>query len=669
MKYKTPSNYKPDIPTTEEEAYNYNMWWLNHVTKSKKDHTQGKQKSTRVLTDKQKADRRRFFITQAQKNKDPEYGIPIKKHHQALFKNHQGNQASKGGGKAKQKTKHIDSDPEEGPAPKQAKTNQVEDPEILEKVMAEENDIPMPENNDGIDTYSAGGAMGSRMGSAGGVGQSTTNWNCDTIWGEKNCTTYASRHCVCLMRDNDQYLLIGNTTNTQQLSQENKTAWAAFSTPWNYLDFNQYCIHFSPRDWQHLVNNYARWRPRRIDIKIGNIQIIQENVTEVGSQFNNDLTGTIQIMADQEGRFPRILYPNQLTLMGPFPNHIYYCPQYAYMTSIYPNNRNEPKGLLTKESAFYCLDESESDMLRTGNEWSSSYVFDPSTRWASNKFSTIPITHRQNPLYDTMQTNSRGDDALRGNFGTWRSPWYPGPNIHLTDTIADDATSTSMPHVAVGPSYVPLNPGMPMYRPEANVDQYLNTFWIPRILSNNEGDPKNTQIGSGDAYKVQVNTEKLYNTNPRSLYYTAQGEGTVTANNWSGCVPGMIWDNRPVTYFDPIWQQFPETDEQFKIISQLGGIPMNKSPGHVFVKITPKPTRAANSLLNEYATFITTVKIEWELEPMETHRWNMRPLTYTTTTDAQFALQMVDSTGNYVIGAQGADFTRLYSSKNVPRTN
>ena len=214
-------------------------------------------------------------------------------------------------------------------------------------------------------------------------------------------------------------------------------------------------------------------------MKIFNIQVIQKTTTDAGVQYSNDLTGTIQIFADQEGRYPRILYPNQTTLMGPFPNQIYYLPQFAYMTN------NGPTGsgitdLLSHKSGFYCLDESPSEMLRTGNEWASSYAFDPNTQWVSNKQSSINITKRANPLYDTWEVNGRGGDALRGNFSTWRSPWYPGPNIALTDTTAAGQDLTDIPNVMVGSGGMPLAPGMPMYRPEADKDEYLHTFSVPR---------------------------------------------------------------------------------------------------------------------------------------------------------------------------------------------
>ena len=209
--------------------------------------------------------------------------------------------------------------------------------------------------------------------------------------------------------------------------------------------------------------------------------------------------------------------------------------------------------LLSHKSGFYCLDESPSEMLRTGNEWASSYAFDPNTQWVSNKQSSINITKRQNPLYDPWEVNGRGGDALRGNFSTWRSPWYPGPNIALTDTTAAGQDLTDIPNVMVGSGGMPLAPGMPMYRPEADKDEYLHTFWVPKKVNMNEGDIRDDQISETTAYKVQISTSNLYNVAPASVYSSGLSQGTVAAEPWGAILPGMIWDNRPPTYFDPIW--------------------------------------------------------------------------------------------------------------------
>ncbi len=218
------------------------------------------------------------------------------------------------------------------------------------------------------------------------------------------------------MRDMDQYKAIGNANGQHGLDTENQTQYFGFSTPWNYIDFNQYSVHFSPRDWQQLVNNYSRWRPRAVHVKIFNLQVIQKTVTDSGTQYSNDLTGTIQIFADQEGRYPRLLYPNQTTLMGPFPSNIYYLPQYAYMTSMF--NSGGPTvsswwGFPTRESAFYCLDESPSQMLRTGNEWETTLSFHRVHNGVTIKYQPCPL-HKDKTHYTIHGTSMAEATTLKG---------------------------------------------------------------------------------------------------------------------------------------------------------------------------------------------------------------------------------------------------------------
>ncbi|AUW34313.1 minor capsid protein [Red-crowned crane parvovirus] len=656
------------------DAYNNTVYWLNKYLKGPK--INNAKKPQRQLSDKQKADRKRYFITQANKAKKEgiKFGIPSKKDHESFFKNHQG-----AGKKATQKTKHLDptpdSDPDEGPAPKVPKTDlgggyTADD---LEAAMDPRNDVEMAAADSSADAavpMSDSPSGGGGGGGGGGIGESTGNWTCETIWGSNSIITNASRHCVCLTRDFDKYTAIGNNSFTDRYDNENATPWVGWSTPWNYIDFNQMCIHFSPRDWQRLINGASRWRPKSVHVRIFNIQVIQKTTTADGVQYSNDLTGTIQIFADSAGRYPRLMYPCQTTMMGPFPNQVYYLPQYAYTTACDgPQSNQQINALLNQYSAFYCLDESASAMLRTGNEWSCHYTFGADTDWVLNRRSTIPINERVNPLYDTWQVNLRGDDAKRGHFASWRQPWLPGPSISITDSTASDAALSVSSGVAIGPSYMGIVPGPPMCRGESSKDEYLQTFWIPKNVGMNEGDVKNAQISPSTAYKKQVPTGRLWEVNPRGLYRVGGNQGASEDNKWSGCVPGMIWDRRPATYFDPIWQEKPETDDSFMYVSQMGGCAVSGAPGHIFVKNTPKPTGAQSTYVDEYSTFTITVTMEWEYVPHTYSQWNSYKTVSNTEAQAQAYLGMVNASGVYVTGMDGDNPVELHVTKNLPRVN
>nr|QKE54948.1 MAG: capsid protein [Parvoviridae sp.] len=600
----------------------------------------GKQRS-----EQSEANRRRFFIIQALKKKA----------------------ANKGpGGKSKQKLKHLDpelvqlhkaiaesrknipkpkppaklsvdvGDPEEGPAPKQPRLAEPEeDPDILEEVMAPGNepdstmDMDIP---DGLMTESGEGGAGG--GGPGGVGKSTGNWSCETVWGENTISTYASRHCVCLPRDNDAYKLIGymdNDTTENTINAENESNWLGFSTPWNYIDFNRYSVFFSPRDWQRLLNTAARWRPRRVGIKIFNIQVI--NKTQVqggGTQYNNDLSGTIQVFADQAGQFPKLTYPSQTTCMGSFPNMIYYTPQYCYITGseAVPAQTTERHlaEMCNAETGFFVLDEHNSIMLRTGDDWSSEFQFDQNMPWCKNLMSSRSIMRRMNPIYDTYIGNCLGVDAKLGSFDTWRQPYLPGPYMKSSiplDAESVTATMSQVPHVSVAGHRVTTIPGPPFYTTEAGDYIHTHPLYIRNEQGMNEGDNADVDITdhTNKFQRVSVSTKNQKFIGPGGPYW--QNEVSASTQNpqnlvgvpWSGMQPSMVWDERPTSYFDCIWQEMPDSDHKFIPQPPTGGIPCVNSPGHVFVKVTPKPNGQVSGLIDQYATFTVTVAIEWEWEP------------------------------------------------------
>ncbi|AVR53748.1 capsid protein 1 [Pileated finch aveparvovirus] len=708
--------YSPRLPTNEAESYHYNRWWIDHVSKGHviggKATGKGVKTPGKQLTDQQKQSRKRFFIVQAQQKKkaegNPKFGIPTSSQHKRFFANHTGN---KGGGKAKAKTKHIEpgyqppnnQDPDEGPAPKlprrqlnweisqsqSSETAPTQAPQksatpaasrpatpdnVLETVMSHENEVEMPQmpeapSQSGLAADDGPGSGGG--GGGGGVGNSTGNWTCETIWGDNYIVTNASRHCVCLPRNEDSYKLISNSTNGDTINQTEQSMYLGWTTPWNYLDFNQYAIHFKPSDWQRLLNTASRWRPRRVHVKIFNIQVIQKTEVNDAWQFNNDLTGTIQVFADQENRYPKLMYPCQTSMMGPFPNMIYYCPQYGYLASM--TQASSQTNMLTLNTQFFCLDEASSTMLRTGNNWSSSFEFGPDTPWCSNRRTARHITRRMNPLYDTWNTNIQGQDCMTGSFSTWRSPWLSGPWMDLYEA-AENETMPNSSHVYVGGTALGLNPGPPPG--QATNAAHKHTFWVPKKGGMNEGDISDHYIDANSATTISIDDTRTYFINPQGAYKTRASSNTGGDNggktilqHMTGLFPDMMWDNRPASYWDNIWQEYPESDNKTIMTGRLGGIPVEAAPGHIFCKVTPKPSGDAGSYLIQFATFTVTVSIEWEYETNSYSQWNQRPLISWNTQSALEYDGLCDENGKYLVACTDRAVEQNYLAKVHNRTN
>lgn len=555
-----------------------------------------------------------------------------------------------------------ESDPDEGPAPKQKPTSDFAGGDSDAEMAA------AAEEMEGMDTEfsqaqarsgAADGAGGA--GGGGGVGESTGNWSCEINFHGNGATTTASRHCLCVPRNSHAYKMIG-----QSGQQSAETKYLGMSTPWNYFDFNEMDIFFSPHAMQTLVNKAKRWRPKGYRVDVFNIQIIQKQVGANNTiQYVNDLTSTIQIFADDTRMYPIIGYPNQTTIMSPFPSDVYRLPQYAYIfdhdntaaTSSYPSNWAK---MLTSYSKFYVLDQHESAMLRTGNCWSTSFSFGD-IGWFENRRLVQPINRMMNPLYDTWQTTTQNGNAEPKKFGVWKQPFLPGPYVCQGRGNNNNTLPNQWPEATMENGMVPAVPGPPTGPITTagtgdNTSGHYTAFNFPRwtkgVLINNPGqsgtapgDQADYTGGLQGTYVMKGSLAKINkNSNPSAPFKGFAVAETNTAStaaiSYQGVIPGMVWDKRPVHSRMAIWQRVPNTESGFEPGSELGGLPTRKPPGHIFVRVTPKPLDTAGTAadndtgqmgdigyINQFATFTVKVTMEWEIDWDDDHSsWNPKDL-------------------------------------------
>lgn len=83
---------------------------------------------------------------------------------------------------------------------------------------------------------------------------------------------------------------------------ERDTQYYGFSTCGGYLDFHRFHGHFSPHDWQHLINN--NWGAKRLDFKLFHIQIKEVMTHDNTMTITNNLTSTIQVFEDSDYQLP-----------------------------------------------------------------------------------------------------------------------------------------------------------------------------------------------------------------------------------------------------------------------------------------------------------------------------------------------------------------------------
>lgn len=223
---------------------------------------------------------------------------------------------------------------------------------------------------------------------ADGVGNASGDWHCDSTWLDNKVITKSTRTWSLPTYNNHLYNKITSTIAS------GSGTWFGFSTPWGYFDFNRFHCHFSPRDWQRLINNHWGIRPKRLHVKLFNIQVKEVATQDSTTTISNNLTSTVQVFADTEYQLPYVTGSAQEGCLPPFPADVFMLPQYGYCT-LQSDNTNNP----VAQSAFYCLEYFPSQMLRTGNNFTFSYDFED-VPFHSMYMHSQSLDRLMNPLID-----------------------------------------------------------------------------------------------------------------------------------------------------------------------------------------------------------------------------------------------------------------------------
>ena len=428
--------------------------------------------------------------------------------------------------------------------------------------------------------------MGDAGQGADGVGNSSGNWHCDSQWLENGVVTRTTRTWVLPSYNNHLYKRIQGPSGG-----DNNSKYFGFSTPWGYFDYNRFHCHFSPRDWQRLINNNWGIRPKAMRFRLFNIQVKEVTVQDSNTTIANNLTSTVQVFADKDYQLPYVLGSATEGTFPPFPADIYTIPQYGYCTLNYNNEAVD-------RSAFYCLDYFPSDMLRTGNNFEFTYTFEDvpfHSMFAHNQ----TLDRLMNPLVDqylwgfssVTQVGSSGralnySRATKNNMAAQYRNWLPGPffrdqqiftgasNITQNNVFnvwekgkqweLDNRTNLMQP----GPAAATTFSGEPDRQAMQNTlafsrtvyDQTTGTTDPNQILITNEDEIRPTNTVGIDTWG-QVPTNNQSNVTP----------GTRTGVNNQGAHHGMGWQNRDIYRQGPSWAKIHDTDNHFPPSPRQGG--------------------------------------------------------------------------------------------------
>nr|WOP79083.1 capsid protein [Canary dependoparvovirus 2] len=207
----------------------------------------------------------------------------------------------------------------------------------------------------GAGAPSGGGGAGSTE-----LGNASGNWIGGAQFGSHGVTTRMSRNFSLPIYDNGNYRRI-NGASSSVLAVDK---WSGYSTPWGYIDFNRWDLHFSPRAWQKLLNNYRGIRPKKMQVRICNLQVREAIYNGTTTIYNSSPNGSIMAVVDYDGKYPYVLGNMQWGHLSVAPYKVAQLPQYGYTFSGCGDS-----------TGFYCLEGGNCQVLRTGDTVTVSYEF------------------------------------------------------------------------------------------------------------------------------------------------------------------------------------------------------------------------------------------------------------------------------------------------------
>nr|ASC49328.1 VP1 [Dromedary camel bocaparvovirus 1] len=470
----------------------------------------------------------------------------------------------------------------------------------------------------------AGAGGGPANAGTGGVGMSTGQWIGGTIITPTKFITRNTRQWWCEIKNNHKY---------QRITNDSGARLYGFSTPWSYFNFNQYNGHFSPKEWQTLLNVAEKFRPVRMTVKIYNIQIKQivNNLASGDTLYQNDLTAGLHIFCDGEHAFPYTQNPWDRGTMPELPTEPWELQQYAYVTcpveAIDDPSTNTYENDFLRQEPLYFLEQADHMIVRTGEAVQFHHEFD--CGWVYNTRSAqTPANMCFNPLVLSKEvykfTNSDNSEhrvlsKARQKTGYWGPG--PGQNYQTNSRLGNDPTCVVAPQLSFydGPgqtndyggnnsimeSGVNIGTIVGSKPPRSNADFI---FFSPRDDPTAENPidlkPVNTGTRNNERYTTQTNGNTFENMNPNYM------------------LPNQAWDSTNITRYNPIWVKTPRVDRMTMVDTRDGTLPMAHPPGTIYMKLAniPVPTEAI-SYLNVYATGNVSVEIEWEYTSHFNKNW------------------------------------------------
>lgn len=477
---------------------------------------------------------------------------------------------------------------------------------------------------DGDHNYAAvggGGNQRSDQGGAqaggGGFGSSTGNWEGGCYWHAGGFTTKRTYQCIIPAINNHDY--------TRLASSDAGNYYLGYATPWAVLNTNSYSCHMNPRDFQHLINTCARWKPKYIKIKMQNIQLKTKIASPVS--INNNLTATMQIMEKNSNELPQSLDPYEEGKPSAIAIDPYRPKPYTYFAEC------DGTGDANSYTSFFMLEHMDSAMKKCEDSYGTSFTF--KCGWVDNMRMNIAMPFWYQPNLDTFW-GMNGDTVpvTHPQRLNKRKLWRAGPYQFNTNT--SQATYDK-------PSEL-INGVLQIAAPNATDANPLHTPLIRTQLGDNT-TPVNLirrTVGTGTNLADGINIPAT--NSPTETTSVDNGEGALQ--------PNMVLEDAPANWIGPIWQRKPNVDHIVQPLSYLGAVLVDEEPPLLLAKVTPQPTDTIGEYENVYTTFTLNLEMGWDTVPFKTHRYNPINMYSFSSADAAANNFLPDNTGKIKTAVQ-----------------
>ncbi|QPL20081.1 VP2 [Eptesicus fuscus bocavirus] len=500
-----------------------------------------------------------------------------------------------------------------------------------------------------------GGGGGTGIRAGGGVGISTGGWEAGTYFFDDHIITTNTRQFMAEIQNSHLYKL-ETATIESTVADSN---YSFVTTPWQYFDFNCWASHFSPQDWQRVMNEYKSIRPAEMEVKIYNLQIKQIQLlgAEQDVVYNNDLTAALHVFCDGQHQYPDASQPWDEGVMPELPHAIWKLPQYSYFQTIAGWSANPTFGA---QVPLYFLENSSHAVLRTGEDATFSFTISCNAL-PLDKCATAPV-HPKNPKIKTRRYKTAAD--------RWTEYKKPSTNMPPPGLIGVTASQNDI-KTPKGPiSSMPTIKGT-HYPAEGVANQ--SSLWDTNPISGGRQEITaerrlyyTTLEGNGIGSSVHGADTNTDAARDRNVYYRATDSAEAPATTSMWMMPNQYWDRECINRYYPIWTKKPRTDMHSIPDPGDGTIPMSHPPGTIFVKMAKIPVPGeGDSFLNIYATGQISCRIAWEAEPYYTKNW--RPEFRHSCEPGSYSTYNIDSNGKYTLPSTflGAMPSKICINRNI----